>query len=95
MKKNVKLVCFAVAVLLSVAGLLAVILTGGFIPSVETDGQTVLVATAPYDYDLDSIDRELLHQKLSEVIDASFTVGVTRNYSHGYPEILIVSPEHF
>ena len=95
MKKNVKLVCFAVAVLLSVAGLLAVILTGGFRPSVETDGQTVLVATAPYDYDLDSIDRELLHQKLSEVIDASFTVGVTRNYSHGYPEILIVSPEHF
>ena len=37
MKKNVKLVCFAVAVLLSVAGLLAVILTGGFRPSVETD----------------------------------------------------------
>lgn len=95
MKKNVKLVCLAVAVLLSVSGLLAMILTGGFRSSVETDGQTILVATAPYDYDIDSIDRELLHQKLSEVIDASFTVGVTRNYSHGYPEILVVSPEHF
>ena len=95
MKKNVKLACIAVAVALSVIGLLSVVLTGGFRPSVETDGQTVLSATAPYDYDVDSIDRKLLHDKLSALIDAPFTVGVTANYSHGYPEILITSPEHF
>lgn len=95
MKKNEKLICLAVAVVLSIAGLLSVVLTGGFRPSVETDGETVLVATAPYDYETDSIDRDLLHEKLSSLIKASFTVGVTRNYSHGYPEILIISPDHF
>ena len=95
MKKNEKLICLAVAVVLSIAGLLSVLLTGGFRPSVETDGETILVATAPYDYDIDSIDRDLLHEKLSSLIKSSFTVGVTRNYSHGYPEILIISPDHF
>lgn len=95
MKKNVRLICIAVAAVLSIAGLLSVVLAGGFRPSVETDGQTVLVATAPYDYDIESIDRDLLHEKLSALIKAPFTVGVARNYSHGYPEILIVSSDHF
>ena len=95
MKKNVKIICLAVAAVLSIAGLLSVVLTGGLRPSAETDGETVLVATVPYDYDIDSIDRDLIHEKLSPLIGSSFTVGVTRNYSHGYPEILIISPDHF
>ena len=93
MKRTVKLICLITVAVISLAGLLTVILTGGFEPSAETDGKTVLIATAPYDLKEETVDRGVLHERLSSVISVPFTVGITRNYSHGYPDVIITSVE--
>lgn len=90
MKRSVKLIALAAVAVLGILGI-ALTLAAGLKPSVETDGKTMLVATAPYDLDLESVDRSVLHDKLGTIIDVPFTVGLTRNYSHGYPEIIITS----
>ena len=90
MKSSVKLIVLAAVAVLGILGIVLT-LAAGLKPSVETDGKTMLVATAPYDLDLDSIVRGVLHDKLGAVIGVPFTVGLTKNYSHGYPEIIITS----
>ena len=49
------------------------------------------VATGPYDLEMDSVDRSKLHDSLREVIDVPFSVGIAKDYSHGYPDIMILT----
>ena len=93
MKRTVQILCFGALILVCILAVLTVAVSGGLGPSAESDGKTMLVATAPYSYDFDSVDREVLHDRLAEVIDVPFEVGIARNYVHGYPEILITSLE--
>ena len=49
----------------------------------------LVVGTGPYNMDTDSIDLETIHKALADIIDVPFTVGIGKNYSHGYPDVII------
>ena len=95
MKRSVRILGFGALILLCVIAVLSVAVSGGLGTSVESNGRYMTTATLPYNYDFDSVDRDLLHEKLAEVIGETFEVGIARNFIHGYPEVLISSLEHF
>jgi len=91
MKKGSSKIIALIVAALSILALVNILVLGGFTSSPDVDGYTMLITTSAYDIDVDGFDRDAVHDVLSDLINVPFTVGITRNYSHNYPDIIITA----